>query len=192
MYAAFYMTEFAVHIACVRLLSLVLLEFLLDLALYGIEVESCRRLHRRKLYRRFGELGHFLLDQNKAPELAGEEIHGVTGGGVVKSFPAKFRRSLERILADIDDRGHIRRDLFSGPAVGLLEKHEFEIVETQSSEMRAAKVPELMARRRPFAQKEIELIVAVQMIFVAPVTQLHAFEQLFGDIGIASRSSKRR
>src|SRR5882672_9052755 len=63
----------------IRLFAFVLLHHRLNFLLHGIEVERGRILHWRVVNRRHGQFCDFLLDQDEPPELAREEVVGVTG-----------------------------------------------------------------------------------------------------------------
>src|SRR6516165_9009245 len=84
------------------LLTLVVLDHLLDLLLHRIEVEGSRVLHRRVIDCCQRQLLDELLDQDEAPELTGEEVVHVAGGAGVERFPANGWRALERVLPNID------------------------------------------------------------------------------------------
>ena len=116
-----------------RLLPFARLDHFLNLPLDGVEVERRRRLHRRKLDRRLRQRRHVLLHEDKAPELAGIKVIHVAAAHVVGRFAAGPRRSLERILADVDDRRHVGGHLFAGPAERLLEELELEIVDADGA-----------------------------------------------------------
>ena len=65
------------------LLTWAVLDHLLDLLLHRLEVEGSRVLHRRIVDRRLRQLRDVLLDQDEAPELAGEEVVAVAEGAGV-------------------------------------------------------------------------------------------------------------
>jgi hypothetical protein len=71
-----------------RLLALVALDLFLDLSFYSLEVEARRRLHWRKFDGRLCQFADLLLNQHKAPELAGHEIVHVTTTEIVQAFTA--------------------------------------------------------------------------------------------------------
>ena len=77
----------------------------------------------------------------------------------------------ERILAQVDDRRHVRRDLFARPAPRLLQELELEVVDPQGAQLRAAEVEQFVARRRSLARQQIHLVVAVQMVLVGAALQ---------------------
>src|SRR5215470_7990274 len=56
------------------LLTRAVLDRLLNLLLYRFKIERSRSLHRRKLDRGLREIPDVLLDNDEAPELAGEEV----------------------------------------------------------------------------------------------------------------------
>ena len=90
------------------------------------------------------ELGHRLLHDDEAPELASVELVHVTAAHLVQRFAADGRSALEGILAEVHDRGHVRRDLLAGPAVWLLVELEFEIINPDRAEVRATKIEDFM------------------------------------------------
>ena len=49
-----------------------------------------------------------------------------------------------------------------------------------------------MPRRRPSAGDEIQLVVAVEVVLVGPVAELHPFQQLLGNVGIAGGGGQGR
>ena len=53
-------------------------------------------------------------------------------------------------------------------------------------------VEQLVPLGRSFAFQEIHLVIAVEMVLVLAFAELHAFEQLLGDVGIARGSQERR
>ena len=111
-----------------------------------------------------------LLHVDEAPQLAAHEIVEVTGGALVHGLTLYRRCPLERVLTNIDRRRHVRRVLLSRPAVGLLDKHELEIVEPDCAKSRSPEIENFMPRRRPVAQQQVQLIVPVQMVLVRPAT----------------------
>ena len=66
----------------------------------------------------------------------------------------------------------------SRPAVRLLVELVLEIIDADGTQMRAAEVEEFVTLGRPFAQQQVHLVVAVEMVLVGPVAELHALEQL--------------
>src|SRR5258708_22447090 len=103
-----------------------------------------------------------MLHDDKAPEFSCIEVVQVSAALLVQVLAARRRRPLERILADVNDRRHISRDLFSWPALRLLVELEFEIINPKSTQVRPAEIKELMATRRPFAKQQLHLLVAVE------------------------------
>ena len=121
-----------------------LLDHLVDFCLDRLEVEGRRSLHRRIIDRRLRQLRHLLLHEDEAPELAGIEVVHVAAAQCRWRLAADRRRSLERILADVDDVGHVGRHLFARPAVGLLEELELEVVDAEGAELRPAEVEQFV------------------------------------------------
>src|SRR5262249_39853165 len=130
------------------LLTFAMPDHLLDLLLHRIKVERRRVLHRRIVDRRQRQLLDELLDQDEAPELAGKEVVDVRGSAGVERLAANTRRALERILANVDHGGHVRGGLFAGPPPWLRKEREFEVVDADRAELRAAKIEHLLAFRR--------------------------------------------
>ena len=128
----------------VRLLPALVPDRLVDLLLHRVQVEGGRILHRRVVDGRLGQLRHRLLDEDEPPELAGIEVVHVAAAEVVQALAADGRRPLERILADVHDRGHVGRDLWPRPALRLLVELVLEVVDADGAEVRAAEVEELV------------------------------------------------
>src|SRR5262249_14829306 len=148
------------------------LDLLFDLALDGLEVEARRRLHWRILDGRLRQLGDRLLDEHEPPEFAAHEIVHVAAARVVEALAAVRRGPLERILANVDDRGHVGRVFLAWPPVRLLEELELEVVVAQRAEMRTSEVEDLVARRRSLTFQESRLVIAVEMVLVGPAFQV--------------------
>src|SRR5215831_15689003 len=179
-------------IAGYRLLTFAVPDHLLDLLFHRIKVEGGRVLHRRIVDRRQRQLLDKLLDHDEAPELTGEEVVGIARGAGVPRLAAKIRRALERILANVDQAGHVRGDLFARPAPRLREERELEVVEANRAELRAAEIEQLAALGWAFAGEKIHLVVAIEMVLVGPVAELHALQQLIGDVRVAGRGHQGR
>src|SRR5262249_15855612 len=73
--------------------------------------------------------------------------------------------------------------LFTRPAPRLLEKRELEVVEANGAQRGAAEIEHLVTLRWTLAGEKVRLVVAVEMILVSPIAELHALEQLIGDVG---------
>src|SRR5262245_66686732 len=95
------------------LLTWAVLDHLVYLLLHRIKVEGRRVLHRRIVDRRLRQLGDVLLDHDEAPELTREEVVAIAPGAGVWRLAPKIRRAFERILANVDQRGHVRGGLFA-------------------------------------------------------------------------------
>src|SRR5262245_51895222 len=113
---------------------------LLDLLFHRIEVEGSRVLHRRIVDRRQRQLLDVLLDHDEAPELTGEEVVRIARGAGVPRLAAKIRRALERILAEVDQAGHVRGGLFARPTPRLREERELEVVDANRAQLCAAEI----------------------------------------------------
>src|SRR5215831_17439963 len=173
------------------LLPFAVLEHLLNLLLDCIEVEGRRVLHRRIIDRRRCQLLDVLLHHDEAPELTGEELIHVAWCTGVQGLAAKGRRSLERVLANVDQPRHVRGGLFARPAPRLHKERELEVVEANGAELRAAEIEQLAALGWTFAGEQIYLVIAVQMVLVGAIAELHSFQQLIGDVRVARRGHER-
>ena len=160
----------------VRLLPLVTLDHLLNLLLDRGKVEGRGLLHRWELDERLCRGCHGLLHLHKTPELPREEVVHVSTGHVVGRFAADRRRPLEWILTQVDDRRHVGRRLLARPTERLLVELVFEIIDTDRAELRFAEVEDLVTRRRTFAGQQVHLVVAVEMVLVGPIADLHALQ----------------
>src|SRR5215471_16189893 len=67
---------------------------------------------------------------------------------------------------------------FSRPAVGLLITLKLEVVDPDCPKLGPAEVEDLMPCRGSLAQQQFHLIIAVEVVLVGPVTELHARQQL--------------
>ena len=65
-----------------------------------------------------------------------------------------------------------------GPAVRLLVELVLEVVDANGAQVRAAEVEEFVALGRPLALQQVHLVVAVEVVLVGPVAELHALEEL--------------
>src|SRR5262249_28082699 len=72
------------------------------------------------------------------------------------------------------------------------EKLELEVVNANGAQVRPLKVKELMANRGPVAEQEGHLVVAIEMVFVGSLAQLHTLEELALDVRGASGGRKCR
>src|SRR6516225_2445234 len=158
------------------------LDHLLDLFLHRVEVKACRILHRRIVNGGQGELRYRLLNHNKAPEFARHEVHSVAPGTGEGTLPAEGREAFERILPEVGDRGHVGVDLLTRPAIWLLQELKLEIIDANGTELGAAEVEQLVARRRSFAFEQSQLIEAVEVVFVRAVPKFRTLEKLIGDV----------
>src|SRR6476660_4246095 len=170
------------------LLTRAILDRLFDLLLHRFEVEGSRVLHRRKFDCRLGQLPDILLNQDETPELTGEEVVAIAECARVDRFASNERRALERILANVDDRRHVRRGFLARPAPRLHVELELEVVDADRTQLGSAEVKDLLALGWAFPGEQIHLIVAIQMVLIGPIAELHALQQLLSYIGIARRS----
>ena len=80
---------------------------------------------------------------------------------------------------------HVRCGLVTEPAVGLVDETILVVVNAHRADGAFAEVEDFVARGRAFAGDGGHLVVAVQMVLVSPVAEVHALEQLVGDVRIA-------
>src|SRR5262249_6671565 len=139
----------------------------------------------RVVDRRHRQLTDILLDQDEAPELASVKVLAVAKGTLVRRLAANVRRPLEWVLTDVDHRGHVRRIFFAGPAPGLLEELELEVVDAKGPKMRATEVKDFVASRWSVALQQGRLVIAIQVVLVATVAKFDTFQQLLGDVRVA-------
>src|SRR5205085_5376135 len=171
-----------------RLLALVALDLFLDLSFYGLEVEARRRLHRRKFDGCSRQSADLFLNNDEPPEFAAHEIVHVASAGVVQAFSAGYRRSLKRILADIDDGWHVGGVLFARPPVRLLEELKLEVIVAKGTKMGTGKIEDLVASGRALARQNIHLVVTIEMVLVGAAFQCHALEKLVGNVWVSGSS----
>src|SRR5205085_12484128 len=81
-------------------------------------------------------------------------------------------------------------DLGSRPTLRVLVELELDIVEANGAQLRAAEIEQLVALGRSVAQQQIRLVVAVEVVLVGPVAELHPLEELAGDVGVTRRSGQ--
>src|SRR6516164_8781424 len=174
------------------LLPCVRLDHRLDLLLDRVQVEAGRVLHRWIVDGRFREIEYRLLDLDKSPELASEKLVGISRRRVIPALAPEVRGSLERIPPKVNDRRHVRSDLFPRPAPRLLQELELKVVNPNGSHCWAAEVKQLVASRRRLALQQRQLVVAVQMVLVSTFAELHTFQQLLREVGISRRRCERR
>src|SRR6185437_2538065 len=151
--------------------------------LYGVEVETGSSLHWRIIDEGREFLPYDLLDEDEAPELELEPIEVL-----LRAFLGSMvgpAQAFERIEAQVGDVRHVRTGLLAQPAVGLVDKAILVIVDAHCAYRAFAEVEDLVPRGRALSGEHVDLVVAVQMVFVSPVANLHAFEQIAGDRGVA-------
>src|SRR5215475_8961379 len=170
------------------LLTFAVLDHLLNLLLHRFEIERRRVLHRRIINRRQRQLLNKLLDLDEAPELPSKEVVAVAEAASVRRLTANIWRTLERVLAKVDQPRHIGRGLLARPAPGLRVECELEVVDAKRTQLRAAEVEDFLALGWAFTGEKIHLVVTVEMVLVGPFAELHALQQLIGDVGVARRS----
>src|SRR5256714_3561912 len=169
---------------CQWLLTRAVLDHLFDFLLYRLEVERRRVLHRWVFDCSLRQLPHRLLNQDEAPELAGEEVVAVAESTSVGRLAANHRRTLERVLTKVNHARHVGGDLFARPAIRLLIERELEVVVTKCAQAGTAEIEDFVALGWAFAGDKIRLIVAIEMVLVRPVAELHAPEKLLGDVRV--------
>src|SRR5215472_4138782 len=181
-----------IRLTWLSLFALVCLDLFLDFPLHRVQIERGWRLHWRKFDGGFRQLRYLFLDENEAPKFSRIKRVHVPTTHVVQAFAADRRRSFERVLAEVDHPRHVGRDLFPWPAVRLLEKLEFVIINSKGTQLWTGEVENLMPCRRSLAEQQIDLVVAVKVILVGTVTELHPFEELNPDVGVAGRVCQGR
>ena len=88
---------------------------------------------------------------DETPELSGVEIIHIATAHVIERFAADRGGPLERVLAQVDDRRHVGRRLFSRPAEWLLVELELEVIDPDGPQLRLAEIKDFVARRRSLA-----------------------------------------
>src|SRR5262249_24403678 len=81
--------------------------------------------------------------------------------------------------------------LFAGTATRVKEEGEFEGVDGNGAQVRTAEIEQLVALGWTYAGEKIHLVVAIEMVLVGPVAELHALQQLVGDVRVARRRHER-
>src|SRR5262245_14049626 len=131
------------------------LDHVVDLLLHRIQVEGSRILHRRVADGRLGQVSHRFLNYDETPELAGEKFVAISECAGQGRFAADHWEPLERILANIYERGHIGHHFWSRPTLRLLEKLELHVINAHRTKLGASEIEELMSLRRPFAREQV-------------------------------------
>src|SRR5262249_5770752 len=121
------------------------------------------------------------------PELARIEVVHVPAAKIVQVLATDGRCPLERILTDVHDGWHVGRRFLSRPAIWLLEELELEVVDAKGAQMGSAEVEDLATSGGPLAAQQIHLVVAVEVVLVAAVPELHPFQELVLDVRVAGR-----
>ena len=153
------------------------------LRFHGVKIEARAFLHRRVFKEGLEFLAHHLLDEHKAPELILEPVEVL----LAAFFRPVLRPAgaLERIEAQVGEIRHVHVGLGAQPAVGLVNETVLVVVNAHRADGAFAEVEDFMARGRALAGDGGHLVVAVQMVLVGLVAELHALEQLVGDVRIA-------
>src|SRR5258708_12036393 len=139
------------------------------------KAEGCRGLHRRELDGGFPELQYDVLDENEPPGFSAEELVEPGWGPFTK---AQDRCSLERILPDVVDPGHIHRDLGTRPALRLFVKLVLKIVHPNRTEFRSSEIEDLMASGGPWPPKHRPLVLPLPLVLLRLVPTSSALEDL--------------
>src|SRR5262249_18036250 len=139
----------------------------------GSKVELRRCLDGRMLDGGLRQLHYFRLNQHDPREGAAHEIIHVATAGIIQTLLAGYRRSLERVLANVDNSGHVGGKFLSRPPVWLLEELKLEVIIAKGTEMRTGKVEELMASGRSLARHKSHLVVTIEMVLVGAAFQRH-------------------
>ena len=75
-----------------------------------------------------------------------------------------------------------------GQPQGCWIELELEVVDANGAQLRRRRSrTDLMALGRALASEQVHLVVAVEMVLVGPVAELHALQQLVGDVRVAGR-----
>src|SRR6266536_578281 len=80
--------------------------------------------------------------------------------------------------------------LFTEPAAGLVNETELVVVNAHRADRAFAEVEDFVTRGRTFAGDGGRLVVAVQVVLVGPVAELHTLEQLVSDVWVAGGSEE--
>src|SRR5215475_2230051 len=80
---------------------------------------------------------------------------------------------------------------FAQPAAGLVDEAILEVVDAFGAQFAFPKIPDFVPVRRTFAGDHVHLIVAVEMDFVAAVTDLLTLSQLFTDVRVSGGGNQR-
>src|SRR5262249_21851543 len=91
-----------------------------------------------------------------------------------------------------DDDGHVRYDLRTGPTLRLLEELELEVIDAQGTKFGPGKVEQLVPLRRPLAEQQVHLVVAVEVVLVLAVPEFDPLEKLVGDVRVAGSGAQGR
>src|SRR5271169_5859424 len=155
------------------LLRIALLDRRFDFRLDRGQVERGWVLHRWEINGSFPQLQHNLLDEDKPESLPAEELVEPCRGTLEE---VQNRRSLEGVLANVVDFGHICFDLRSRPAFRLVVELVLKVVYPHSAKLRPSEVVNLMASGWPFALKHGHLVISIEVVLVGPVAELYALE----------------
>src|SRR5215469_18346651 len=126
------------------LLPFVRLDHFLDLPFYRLQVETGRRLHRRKLDGGLREFGHFLLHHHKPPKLARIKVVREALGRIIEGLSSERRRPLERVLPNVHHDRHIGSGFLSRPSPWLLEENILEVIDAKRSQVRPTEIEQLV------------------------------------------------
>src|SRR5207248_3599122 len=107
-----------------------------------------------------------LLDEDEAPELILEPIEVLLSTLFCPVIgPAG---ALEWIETQVRDVWDVNVGLLTEPALGLVDEAIFVIVDADGADRAFAEIEDLMTGGGAFAADGIQLVVAVQMVFVGP------------------------
>src|SRR5215472_5491188 len=76
------------------------------------------------------------------------------------------------------------------PALGLVNEAKLVVVNANRAHCAFAEVKDFVARGWAFASDHGGLVVAIQVVFVSPVAEFHAFKQLLSDVRVAGGGKK--
>src|SRR5436305_10535789 len=155
---------------CLRLLHL-----FRHLRFHSVKVEARAALHWRIIQEGLELLAHYLLHEDKAPELELEPIEVLLPtffGPIV--WPAL---ALERIETQVDQVRHIRFSLFTKPTLRLTDEPVLVVVNAHRTDRAFAEVEDLVTRGLiSLASDKIQLVIAVQIGFVRHASQFYALK----------------
>src|SRR5208283_4716234 len=164
-----------------------------NLGLDLLDTKTRSWLHRRKIDRRLSQSRNGFLHHDEAPELAGEEaVHEAAAATIVHGFAAHRVQTLERILAQVRHHGCVGDYLLTEPPIRLLVELELEVPDAHRAEMGTPKVDDFISSGWALASQQRRLVVAVEIVLVGALADLHTLEEFLLDVWSAGGRRKRR